>query len=202
MTNLTLYWLIPKDRSSRVRWLLRELDVEFSEHQMNASVGEHRSGEYLDVNPFGKVPAIVTDDLRLSESGAILLYLLETFDTKHEFSPDRDSSSWPIFLQWFFWGLTTLEGAVFVFQGNQGEKERAQLERFLVPIDNRLASQDYLVANAFSATDIVCAYDLGILSTAYDLDAFPSIHAYLSRLLDRPAAKSFAEAIQWPGKMR
>ena len=34
MTDLTLYWLIPKDRSSRVRWLLRELNVEFSEQQM------------------------------------------------------------------------------------------------------------------------------------------------------------------------
>ncbi len=42
MTNLTLYWLIPKDRSSRVRWLLRELDAEYSEQQMNASVGIRR----------------------------------------------------------------------------------------------------------------------------------------------------------------
>ncbi len=87
MTNLTLYWLIPKDRSSRVRWLLREFEVEFSEQQMDASAGEHRSGDYLGVNPFGKVPAIVTGDLTLSESGAILLYLLEVFDTKHDFSP-------------------------------------------------------------------------------------------------------------------
>ena len=39
MNNLTLYWLISKDRSSRVRWLLRELDVEFIEQQMNASGG-------------------------------------------------------------------------------------------------------------------------------------------------------------------
>ncbi len=111
MTDLTLYWLIPKDRSSRVRWLLRELDVEFSEKKMNASAGEHRSGDYLDVNPFGKVPAIVTDDLTLSESGAILLYLLEVFDNKHHFSPKRDTGPWPTFLQWFFWGLTTFEGS-------------------------------------------------------------------------------------------
>ena len=91
MSNLTLYWLIPKDRSNRVRWLLRELGIEFSEQQMNASDGEHRQAKYLDVNPFGKVPAIVTDDLTLSESGAILLYLLETFDTKHELSPESGS---------------------------------------------------------------------------------------------------------------
>ncbi len=195
MTNLTLYWIIPKDRSSRVRWLLREFDVEFSEQQMDASAAEHRSGDYLDVNPFGKVPAIVTGDLTLSESGAIFLYLLEVFDTKHDFSPTHDADLWPTFLQWFFWGLTTFEGAVFGFKGNQGEKERAHLERFLAPLDQRLASQDYLVGDAFTAADIVCAYDLGLLSEAYDLKDYPSIHAYLSRLLTRPAAISFASAI-------
>ena len=31
MTDLTLYWLVPKDRSNRVRWLLMELSVDFSE---------------------------------------------------------------------------------------------------------------------------------------------------------------------------
>ncbi len=198
MTNLTLYWLIPKDRSNRVRWLLRELNVEFSEQQMNASVGEHRQADYLGVNPFGKVPAIVTDDLTLSESGAILLYLLETSDANREFSPERDADDWPTFLQWFFWGLTTFESAVFALTANQGEEERTHLERFLVPLGHRLASQDYLVGDSFTAADIVCAYDLGMLFGVDDLQAYPSIHAYLSRLLARPAAASFARAIGWP----
>ncbi len=198
MTDLTLYWLIPKDRSSRVRWLLRELDVDFSEQQMNASVGEHRSGDYLDVNPFGKVPAIVTDKFTLSESGAILLYLLKTHDTEHRFSPERDAELWPTFLQWFFWGLTTFEGAVFAFNGEQGEKERAHLERFLAPLDHMLAMQDYLLGETFSAADIICGYDLGLLFGKYDLAAYPAVRAYLSRLLARPAATIFANAIGWP----
>ena len=198
MTNLTLYWLIPKDRSSRVRWLLRELNVEFSEQQMNASNGEHRSGDYLNVNPFGKVPAIVTDNLTLSESGAILLYLLETLDTEHRFSPRRDTELWPIFLQWFLWGLTTFESAVFAFNSNQGDKERANLERFLAPLDHILASQDYLLGDTFSAVDITCGYDFGLLSANYDLASYPAVQAFVSRVLARPAAKSFAKAVGWP----
>lgn len=198
MTNLTLYWLIPNDRSCRVRWLLGELNVEFSEQQMNASVGEHRSSKFLDVSPFGKVPAITTDNLTLSESGAILLYLLETFDTVHNFSPERNTELWPTFLQWFFWGLTTFESAVFAFKENQGQKDRAHLKRFLAPLDHRLTSQDYLVGESFTAADIVCAYDLGILYGADDLSAFPSLRTYLSRLFARPTAISFAEAIGWP----
>ncbi len=198
MTNLTLYWLIPKDRSSRVRWLLRELDIEFSEQQMNASNGEHRSGDYLDVNPFGKVPAIVTDNLTLSESGAILLYLLETLDTEHRFSPRRDTELWPTFLQWFFWGLTTFESAVFAYNSNQAKKERAHLERFLAPLDHMLTSQDYLVGDTFSAADIICGYDLALLSGKYDFAGYPAVQAFLSRLLARPAATSLARAIGWP----
>ena len=199
MTNLTLYWLIPKDRSSRVRWLLQELNVEFSEQQMNASVGEHRQSDYLDVNPFGKVPAIVTNELNLSESGAILLYLLERFDTNREFSPESNSDLWPGFLQWFFWGLTTFEGAVFAFTSIQGDKERANLDRFLSPLDHMLASHDYLVGDSFTAADIVCAYDLGILFGTDYLSAYPALRAYLSRQLARPAATNFARAITWPG---
>jgi glutathione S-transferase len=197
MTNLTLYWLIPKDRSNRVRWLLRELDIDFSEQQLNASAGEHRQANYLDVNPFGKVPAIATDDLTLSESGAILLYLLKTFDTNYELSFERDADRWPEFLQWFFWGLTTFENAVFALTANSGEEERTHLERFLGPLEHRLASQDYLVGDSFTAADIVCGYDLGIFSGVADLKTYPSIHAYLSRLLARPAAESFARAIGW-----
>lgn len=202
MTNLTLYWLIPKDRSNRVRWLLRELNVEFSEKQLNASVGEHRKGGYLDVNPFGKVPAIVTEDLTLSESGAILLYLLERFDTHREFSPGRDTDLWPKFLQWFFWGLTTFESAVFAFTNKPEDTKRVNLERFMTPLDRALASNDYLVDESFTAADIVCAYDLGLLFGNYDLRAYPSLHAYLSRLLARPPATSFAKAIGWPEKRR
>ena len=197
MTDLTLYWLIAKDRSSRVRWLLRELNIEFSEQQMNAAAGEHRKGEFLDLSPFGKVPTIVTNDLTLSESGAIVLYLLDRYDTQHELAPGRDSDLWPGFLQWFFWSLATFEGAIFAYTNNRKEKEQANLERFLAPLDQMLASKDYLVGASFTAADIICAYDLGILSGTYDLKAYPSLHAYLSRLLARRAAANFSEAIGW-----
>ena len=45
----------------------------------------------------------------------------------------------------------------------ENPQERAHLERFLGPLEHRLASQNYLVGDSFTAADIVCAYDLGIL---------------------------------------
>lgn len=197
MTDLTLYWLVPNDRSNRVRWLLRELEVEFAEQQLDASAGEHRQGDYLDVNPFGKVPAIVTEGLTLSESGAIILYLLDRYDTDNDFAPRREADLWPAFLQWLFWGLTTLENAVIAYINDPGEKQAAAVKRFVEPLEQKFSSNEFLLGQSFSAADIVCGYDLGLLSRTFDLAAWPSVRAYLSRLLARPAAASFASAIDW-----
>jgi glutathione S-transferase len=45
--------------------------------------GEHRSPEFLALNPAGKLPVLVDADLILTESVAIVLYLAEKYPDKH-----------------------------------------------------------------------------------------------------------------------
>ena len=40
---------------------------------------EHKTSEYLAINPFGTVPALEHGDFRLGESNAILTYLCDAF---------------------------------------------------------------------------------------------------------------------------
>ena len=54
-------------RSIRVRWTLQELGVPFESIIVNMMKGEHRSPEFLAVNPAGKLPAPVDGDLVLYE---------------------------------------------------------------------------------------------------------------------------------------
>ena len=58
-----------------------------------------------------------------------------------------------------------------------------------------LVSQDLLLGDTCSAADIICGYDLGLLFGKYNLVKCPAAQEYLSRLLARPAAISFAKAI-------
>src|SRR5262245_65143345 len=84
---MKLYGFAPT-RTIRALWMLRELDLDFEYVQVDLTKGEHRRPEFLAVNPAGKVPVLVDDDLVLSESVAIVLYLAELrrwrADKKHE----------------------------------------------------------------------------------------------------------------------
>lgn len=59
-------------------WLALELKgVEYTQQIISFSDREHKSPEYLALNPRGKVPLIVDDGFALYESAAILEYLDE-----------------------------------------------------------------------------------------------------------------------------
>ena len=55
---------------------LKKIDYEYK--AVNLLKGEQRSAEYLEVNPSGKVPALVIDGHTISESMAAIEYLEET----------------------------------------------------------------------------------------------------------------------------
>ncbi len=195
-TELTLYWLVDRDRSNRVRWLLLELGVDFEEVQLHAADAEHRQAEYLRTNPFGKVPAIRSGDLTLSESGAIMLYLLERFDRECRFAPAANTTLRPAFLQWLFWGLTSFESAVMGYTNNLDDPEaQSNLEHYLEPLQTHFENGVHIVRDDFTAADIVCAYDLGLLVGRYELDQYPNLTRYLATVLERPAAAFYRRAI-------
>ena len=69
----------PRSRSLRVSWCLEELGLDWHYQKIDFSKGEHKSPDYLELNPCGKVPALKDDQLILTESGAICLYLAERY---------------------------------------------------------------------------------------------------------------------------
>ena len=78
---MKLYYT-PRTRSSRPRWMLEELEIPYELVRVDLSAGEHRKPEYLAINPYGAVPALVDGEVKLFESAAICAYLAD----KH---PDR-----------------------------------------------------------------------------------------------------------------
>ena len=64
----------------KVSVALEELELPYELHHVHMALQEQKRPEYLEISPWGVVPAIVdTDegDFALTESGAILIYLAE-----------------------------------------------------------------------------------------------------------------------------
>ncbi len=62
----------------RVIIYLAEKGLNVPRYEIDYKRGEHRSPEYLRINPAGRAPALVTDDgTALTEAGAIMEYLEE-----------------------------------------------------------------------------------------------------------------------------
>lgn len=59
----------------KVRLLLSLLELSYEKHIVNGSAAEHKSADYLQLNPLGQVPVLVDDSIAIRDSQAILVYL-------------------------------------------------------------------------------------------------------------------------------
>src|SRR2546427_12845934 len=116
-------------RTIRALWMLRELDLDFEYVQVDLTKGEHRRPEFLAVNPAGKVPVLVDDDLVLSESVAIVLYLAEKYPQKGFLPADLRARA--EVNRWLLFTATELEQPLW----------RIARHTHLYPIEKRLAAQ-------------------------------------------------------------
>src|ERR1700676_3829960 len=59
----------------RVRWALEEAGIPYRERLIGPE--DQETADYRALQPFGQVPTIETDELKLFESGAIVLHIAE-----------------------------------------------------------------------------------------------------------------------------
>ena len=60
----------------KVKWVCDQLALPYSWIDVDVVKGETRTADFLALNPFGQVPAVVFDDgRRLAQSNAIIRYL-------------------------------------------------------------------------------------------------------------------------------
>ena len=102
---MRLYEFAPT-RSIRARWVLQELGEEFEAITVNLAAADHRSPQFLKINPAGRVPVLVDGDLTITESVAIVLYLAER-DPQRRFLP-RDIALRSQVYRWLLFASTEL----------------------------------------------------------------------------------------------
>ena len=85
-----------------VDWLLLELGIECERIEV-AFKTEMKTPEYLQMNPFGKVPVLVDGDIVIYELGAICAYLADKFIDKG-LAPALNDPKRGLYYRWLFFG--------------------------------------------------------------------------------------------------
>jgi glutathione S-transferase len=168
------------------RWYMEEKGIPYTWQLLDMEAGEHRQPPFLQINPFGKVPALVDDDpslangpLNLFESGAILLYLAERFGGECQNAAERGLAQ-----QWVLFANATLATALFV----PSNRER-EFPRLMTVLNDQLAAGP-LMGGGWSVAD--CAVNaylayLPIFFPQIDLTPYPNVQATIAATQQRPA---------------
>jgi glutathione S-transferase len=193
MPNLTLYHASPS-RSSIVLWMLEELGEPYDLHVMSFKTGEHRSADYLKINPMGKVPALKHGDTVITEGAAICTYLADAFPQAGLNVPIGDTRRGP-YLKWLFFGPSCLEPAITDRSfPRAGEAPRQALgygdhESVMNVLSDAVRSGPYLLGEQFTAADVVIGSGIRWGMMFKGVPERPEFVAYAKRLQERPAAK-------------
>lgn len=194
----------PLSRSVRIVWLLEELGLPYELH--SAALEPPAPKPYAQKTPSGKVPTIEDDCVVMFESGAILEYLIERYGDGR-LAPEVGSPSRGPFLQWVHFAEATLFTGLGNIAWHTRFKQDAETvaeamrdyrtwaEAGLDSLERHLGGKEFVLGAAFSGADIMLGYTL-LVAKAFGVltENHPTVDAYLSRLVDRPALRKALRA--------
>jgi glutathione S-transferase len=154
-------------------------------------VFDERSRFFTEVNPMGKVPAIVHDGRVITESAAICAYLAETFPDAGLAPTAAERAD---YYRWMFFAAGPLEQAVTNHRAGfvpAPEQEfffgHGSYERTVDQLERAVRSSPFVAGERFTAADVYVGSHIGWglgLGTLPTRDAFLD---YVGRLTQRDA---------------
>jgi GST-like protein len=197
----------PTPNGVKVSIMLEETGLPYEAHSVSFARNEQKSPEFLALNPYGRIPAIIDPDaqgagaLGLFETGAILLYLAEKTG---KFLPTATVARYET-LQWLIFqvaGIGPMFGQVGFFHkfaGKEFEDKRprdryvGEVQQQLQALELRLADRHWVMGDEYTIADmaifpwvrnLIVFYDAGAL---VGIDRYPNVLRVLESFKARPA---------------
>ena len=200
---ITLYGHATGPNPWKVAMLLEELKLPFTTTIVDKADLKKPAYEKININ--GRAPAIQDPNtgLTLWESGAIIEYLIETYDRNHDISFAPGTSDYYHAKQWLYFqvsGQGPYFGQAVWFKVFHPEKIQSAQDRYVNEIrrvsgvlNRALDRKTFLVGEKYSYADVVFlswyeAVIARVISDVFDISVeFPNLQAWLNRIRARPA---------------
>ncbi|KAL3469801.1 glutathione S-transferase [Aspergillus californicus] len=203
-SNITLY-TEGTPNGLKISIALEELGLSYKALEIALTQNMQKEPWFLEINPNGRIPTLTDQDadgqeIKIFESGAILQYLVATYDKDHVISyPFGSREYWEVtsWLMWQMAGVGPMQGqanhfARFALEPNPYSLGRYvhETRRLYRVMNKQLAKNQagYLVGDRVTIADIsiwpwVAAWKYSGLSS---IDEFPHVKKWLYKLLGRP----------------
>lgn len=201
---LELYYF-PDNASLAPHLLLAETNLEYSLKLVDRKSNAHKSKEYLRLNPAGRIPTLVHNELVLFESPAICIYICE-LDDKSRFIPQPGHSDRPLYFQWLTYLNNTLQAEFMVWRypdrhttapkNVEGIKaaQDLRLVEILSLLDKELSKKKYLLGSSISACDhFLFMLALWCDSISRPPTSFTNLYRFMSEMSRREAIQKVCE---------
>jgi len=202
--NIPILYHIHEAPSVRVIWVCSELGLPLEIREVSPSPSEKLTE--LPSSRGGLVTSFVDGSDSLLESGAVVQYLIEKYDTFNILNPKIGSQERVKFLKYFFFICSTMDHLlmasykqIFVqnFADSEIVKENYQQWQIIAEeLCNELRHGQYICGKRFTACDIMLGWTLHLCSLLGWLNQYEELKKYLQKLRRRPSYNRAFESTQ------
>ncbi|MDE2402610.1 MAG: glutathione S-transferase family protein [Burkholderiales bacterium] len=189
-----IFYTNPQSRGRIAHWMLEEIGVPYETVWLDYGPAM-KSGDYLAVNPMGKVPAIQHGGAVVTEAAAICAYLADRFPEKNLLPPSSHPAR-AAYFRWMFFAAGPLELAVTakalgweVPQNKSGFVGFGSYSDTLNSLEKALTPGPYICGEQFTAADVYVGSQIGWGMMVGTIEKRPLFEAYIGRLFARPAGQ-------------
>ena len=188
---IKLHGLDVSGNTYKAKLLMSLMNIEYEFLAINVANGQHKSDDFLQLNPRGEFPVLEVDSMVIWDSQAILVYLARQYETQsnNPWYPNT-ATDMALVTQWLCVANDDIfnslgkarsmlkfdtEGDLDLFQ----QKGRAMLKW----IERHLSQRNWLATNHPSIADIACYPYVALCEEGnISLQGYPAIHRWFKRI--------------------
>ena len=190
--RLTLYGSFTSSSSYKPMLYLAMSGMPFSFRTVNLKFGVQKQADYLQINRYGQVPALLHNGLTIVQSNVILDYLART--TGH-FAGTTEQHRWTA-REWLSWEADNITAVAKVRHYSRFRQVDPAVMGYFRPlaeaavsfVDDALSNTDWLVGDTPTIADIGCWGRMVFMAEGgMDIANWPRVLAWAKRLSALPS---------------
>jgi glutathione S-transferase len=187
---MKFYWC-KNTRAFRVAWLLEESGVKYERINIDIRDPDSKNdAAFRTVSPMGKVPALEDGPARLSDSGAICIYVADQYP-QSALGPPVGHADRARFLQWVTYTNSVIEPSMAEkfakLEARPSSFGWGSFDLMLGSLRAELANGDWILGERFCAADVLLGTSAFYLQQFGLVEGDPVLGPYVARCKARPA---------------